>query len=354
MINRMLLFLMITAFSQLAFSQKDDPVLFTVDGTPVHRSEFDYIYSKTNGPDADYSKESLDEYLNLYVNFKLKVQKAKEMKLDTIKSLQQELDGYRRQLADSYLIDREVTEKLVQEAFLRSKEDVDVSHILIKLAPNPSPEDNLKALEKARSVKAELESGKSFKELALKYSEDNSVKKNQGHIGWVTAIFPKGFYELETAAYSTEKGQVSEPVRTGAGYHILTVHDRRPARGEVEVAHILIRPEKSDDGIKARNRIDEAHEKLATGEDFSKVAKEYSDDKVTANKGGYLGFFGINRYEKAFEDAAFGIAADDEFTKPVKTAAGWHVIKRISKKEDQTLAPVESPFAEQNQARPPF
>ncbi|HFA51681.1 MAG TPA: peptidyl-prolyl cis-trans isomerase, partial [Bacteroidetes bacterium] len=330
------------SFSQFAFGQKEDPVLFTVDGTPVLRSEFDYIYSKTNGPDADYSKASLDEYLDLYINFKLKVQKAREMKLDTIKSLQQELDGYRRQLADSYLIDREVTEKLVQEAFLRSKEDVDVSHILIKLAPNPYPAEVKRALEKAQSIKAELESGKPFKELALKYSEDKSVKKNGGHIGWVTALFPKGFYALETAAYNTKPGEIAEPVRTASGYHILKVNGRRPARGEVEIAHILVRTKKNGDGTEAKKKIDEAYEKLVAGENFNKVCKAYSDDKVTANKGGYLGFFGINRYEKAFEDAAFGIAADGQFTKPIKTSAGWHILKRISKKENQTMHQAKS------------
>ncbi len=342
MLIRILFLLFAISISLNVFGQKNDPVLFSVDGVPVHKSEFDYIYTKTNGPNANYSKESLDEYLNLYVNFKLKVAKAKEMKLDTIVSLQQELNGYRRQLADSYLIDREVTEKLVQEAYLRSRQDVDISHILVKLAPNATPADTLKAWNKAIEAKKILDSGKPFGNVAKMYSEDKSVTKNNGRIGWVTVLFPNGFYALETAAYSIEKNSIAGPIRTNAGYHILTVHDRRPARGEVEVAHILVRLDKNPNTIKARQKIDEAYSKLANGEDFNEVAKEYSDDKITAKKGGYLGFFGINRYEKSFEDAAFALAKDGDYSKPVQTAAGWHIIKRVSKKEGLSLQMMKS------------
>ena len=147
MVIRILFLISTILITSNAFGQKNDPVLFSVEGVPVHKSEFDYIYTKTNGPNADYSKESLDEYLNLYVNFKLKVAKAKEMKLDTIVSLQQELNGYRRQLADSYLIDREVTEKLVKEAYLRSQQDVNLSHILNKTRPKCHTSRYIKSLE---------------------------------------------------------------------------------------------------------------------------------------------------------------------------------------------------------------
>ena len=337
----LLLFLSLFCFLSLT-AQKDDHALFSVEGVPVHKSEFEYIYTKTNGPNATFSEESLDEYLNLYVNFKLKVQKAKEMKLDTIVSLQQELNGYRRQLADSYLIDREVTEKLVEQAYLRTKQDVNVSHILVKLAPNALPADTLKAFNKALEAKKEIEGNIPFEAVAKKYSEDKSVTKNNGHIGWVTALFPNGFYALESAAYTTELGKPVGPVRTVGGYHVVVVNERRPALGEVEVSHILVRLDKNPDMIKARQKIDEAYEKLQNGADFTTVAKEYSDDKITAKKGGYLGFFGINRYEKAFEEAAFSLKNDGDYTKPVQTAIGWHIIKRLNKKEDQSLQQMKS------------
>lgn len=354
MLSRILLLLFAFTISFNSYAQKDDPVLFSVEGVPVHKSEFEYIYTKTNGTNADFSKATLDEYLNLYVNFKLKVQKAKEMKLDTIVSLQQELNGYRRQLADSYLIDREVTEKLVKEAFDRTQQDVDISHILIKLAPNATPADTLKSLERAMEAKKMLDNGKPFDNVAQIYSEDKSAAKNKGHIGWVTALFPNGFYALETAAYNAEVGSIVGPIRTSAGYHVIKINERRPARGEAEVAHILVRLDKQPDSIKARQRIDEAYKKLKEGADFNEIAKEYSDDNITANKGGYLGYFGINRYEKAFEDAAFGLENDGDYSKPIQTSIGWHIIKRINLKQGQPLQMVKSALQNKIKGDPRF
>ncbi len=342
MLNRFLILLLTFTFSTAIFAQKDDPVLFSVDDTPVHLSEFKYIYSKTNGDKADFSKASLQEYLDLYTNFKLKVKKAKDMKLDTISSLKQELDGYRRQLADSYLIDREVTEKLVDEAYDRTKQDVDVSHIMINLAPNASPADTLAAYTKIMEAKKKLEGGEDFAAVAMVYSTDKSVNKNMGHIGFVTALFPNGFYALETAAYTGPVGKLQGPIRTNGGYHLLMVHGRRPARGEVEVAHILVRLDKFPDGIKARRAIDSLYTMLQGGANFEELAKTSSMDQATAEKGGYIGFFGINRYERVFEDAAFSLKNDGDFTGPVQTTIGWHILRRISLKRDEPFAVVKS------------
>ncbi|MCC6727331.1 MAG: peptidylprolyl isomerase [Saprospiraceae bacterium] len=344
MLNRFLILLLAFSVSTALSAQKDkeDPVLFSVGETPVHLSEFKYIYSKTNGEKADYSKASLQEYLDLYTNFKLKVKKAKDMKLDTISSLKQELDGYRRQLADSYLIDREVTEKLVDEAYERTKQDVDVSHIMIGLAANPSPADTLAAWNKAMEAKKKLDAGELFAEVAAAYSSDKSVAKNQGHIGFVTALFPNGFYAMETGAYTAPLNKVQGPIRTNSGYHLLLVHGRRPSRGEIEVAHIMVRLDKFPDLIKARRAIDSIYNQLQGGANFEELAKTASQDQVTAAKGGYIGFFGINRYEKAFEEAAFGLATDGAYTAPVQTSIGWHIIKRISLKRDEPLTVVKS------------
>ncbi len=342
MLNRFLI-LLFTFFSATAlFAQKDDPVLFSVGETPVHLSEFKYIYTKTNGDKADFSKASLQEYLDLYTNFKLKVKKAKDMKLDTISSLKQELDGYRRQLADSYLIDREVTEKLVDEAYQRTKQDVDLSHIMINLQPNASPADTLAAWNKMLEAKKRLEAGEDFSKVATAYSTDKSVSKNQGHIGFVTALFPNGFYALESAAYNSPIGKVQGPIRTNGGYHLLVVHGRRPARGEIEVAHIMVRLDKYPDLIKARRAIDSVYTLLQGGANFEDLAKTSSQDNATAAKGGYIGFFGINRYDKAFEDAAFALNADGDFSTPIQTTIGWHIIKRISLKRDEPFAVVKS------------
>lgn len=328
-------FSLLCIMSISAFSQKNDPVLFTVNDIPVHVSEFQYIYSKTNGTEADFSKKSLEEYLDLYIKFKLKVAKAKEMQLDTIPQLQSELEGYRRQLADSYLIDKEVTEKLLREAYERSKEDVDISHIMVRLTPNATPQDTLKAYLKVMEAKKRLESGDDFAAVAKELSEDQSAAKNGGHVGYVTALFPKGLYPLETAAYNNKLGTISGPIRTSSSYHILKVHQRRPARGEMEAAHIMLRTKGKDpNAVKAT--ADSLYNELQKGADFAELAKAYSEDRNSAAKGGNIGFFGINRYEKPFEDAAFGLQADGDICKPVQTSIGWHIIKRISK---QTIQP---------------
>lgn len=342
MLNRFLILLFASFLATGLFAQKDDPVLFSIDDKPVHLSEFKYIYSKTNGDKADYSKASLQEYLELYTNFKLKVNKAKAMRLDTISSLKQELDGYRRQLADSYLIDREVTEKLVDEAYERTKQDVDVSHIMISLPANASPADTLAAFTKIMEAKKKLEGGEDFAATAMVYSTDKSVNKNMGHIGFVTALFPNGFYSLETAAYNGPIGKLQGPIRTNGGYHLLMVHGRRPARGEIEVAHIMVRLDKFPDGIKARWAVDSLYNALQGGAEFEELARASSMDQATASKGGYIGFFGINRYERAFEDAAFSLKNDGDYTMPIQTSIGWHIIKRISLKQNEPFTVVKS------------
>lgn len=342
MLNRFLILLFASFLATGLFAQKDDPVLFSIDDKPVHLSEFKYIYSKTNGDKADYSKASLQEYLELYTNFKLKVNKAKAMRLDTISSLKQELDGYRRQLADSYLIDREVTEKLVDEAYERTKQDVDVSHIMISLPANASPADTLAAFTKIMEAKKKLEGGEDFAATAMVYSTDKSVNKNMGHIGYVTALFPNGFYSLETAAYNGPIGKLQGPIRTNGGYHLLMVHGRRPARGEIEVAHVMVRLDKFPDGIKARWAIDSLYTALQGGADFEEIARASSMDQATASKGGYIGFFGINRYERPFEDAAFSLKNDGDYTMPIQTSIGWHIIKRISLKQNEPFTVVKS------------
>ena len=324
---------LVLAISVTLFGQKD-PVLFSVNGLPVHQSEFQYIYEKTNGDQADYSRASLEEYLDLYLKFKLKVARAREMQLDTVPELRRELNGYRRQLADSYLLDREVTDRLARELFDRQQQDVNISHVLVTVPPNATPADTIAAYKTAMTARQRLQSDEDFATVAKALSQDKSVARNGGKIGYVTAPFPAGYYPLETAAYQQKVGTYSMPIRTAAGYHILFVEARRPARGQVEIAHLLVRAEGDDDAAEARIR--EYSDILQSGNGtFEELTKRYSQDKKTAARGGYLGVFGINRYETAFEDAAFALANDGDVSEPVKTSAGWHLLKRISKKDPQ-------------------
>lgn len=316
-----------------AKAQEESAVLFTVEGKPVTRSEFNYIYKKTNGKEANFSEASLKEYLDLYIKFKLKVQKAEDMQLDTIPSLKKELEGYRRKLADSYLIDKEVTEKLTKEAYERAKQDVEISHILFSIPATASSEEAQEIYNKALGVRKMI-GKKSFEEVAKEFSDDESVSKNGGYIGFINVLFPDGYYNLETAAYELPLNTLSEPIRTSAGYHILKVHSRRPARGDIEVAHILIRSDNYEGDI-AKQKIDSIYQLLEAEANFEEMAERYSEDGRSASKGGYLGFFGINQLQTAFEEAAYAIPEDGQYSEPIQTTIGWHIIKRISKRTIQ-------------------
>ncbi|MEO6132999.1 MAG: peptidylprolyl isomerase [Saprospiraceae bacterium] len=313
-------------------AQTKDPVLFTVEGQPVLASEFTYIYSKNNRDDADFSQASLREYLDLYTKFKLKVREAYAMGLDTVTSLKNELDGYRKQLADSYLNDKEVTDRLVHEAYDRMQEDIHVAHIFIRTNPNVTT-DTMKGYNKIQEVYAKLKAGEKWDDAVRHYSEDNSSKELSGDLGFITALLPSGFYNFETAAYTTPSGTYSAPLRTGIGYHILKVIGKRPARGEMDVSHILVRV-KSDESnhLEAKSKIDVIYQELQKGGRFEDAARKSSEDKTTAERGGFIGTMTISQFEKPFEDAAYALQADGDISAPVRSALGWHIIKRVKKR----------------------
>jgi len=324
-----IIFLVLLCCCQLVFAQSDD-ILFTVgDDVEVPVSEFTYIYQKTNASDADFSQKSLDEYLDLYKKFKLKVKKAREMGLGDEPSFQKELDTYRRQLSNTYLMDKEVTEKLVREAYERSKKDVEIQHIMTKILKD----DTLRAYNDIIKFKKEVEGGMKFGEVARKRSQHPS-RKNAGKLGYITALQLPDLYAFENAAYNTPVGQVAGPIRTNGGYHLIKPLSHRSARGEMDAAHILVRVgAKATDEEKAaaKTKIQDLHKQLKSGADFATLAKANSDDGETASKGGIIPRFGINTYEPVFEDAVFALKKDDDYTSPIQSQLGWHIIKRIGK-----------------------
>jgi len=318
--------LLFFSFSLLGQNQNDE-ALFTISDESIPVSEFLYIYKKNLGENADFSKKSLKEYLDLYMKFKLKVKKAKSMNLDTFSSFKREMKGYREQLAKSYLVDKEVNEKLIKEAYDRMQKDLKVSIILIS-----DNTDESKAESKIKNVYDKLKNGMSFSSLAREYSDDKYSNKIGGNLGWITALLPNGFYDLENVIYRLKKGEYSKPFKTKYGYIIAQLNDERPARGEIEASHILIREKVKGKKIKnVVGKIDSIYNLLESGSNFVQLARKYSMDNKTAMKGGYLGFFGINKYESKFEDVAFSLKQNNEYSKPFKSSIGWHIIKRMSK-----------------------
>ena len=321
-----ILFLSIFAIETNAQNQ----VLLTIDDQPVYKSEFEQIYWK-NKKEKIATKEDLDEYINLFSNFKLKVKAAEELGLDTVEKFINELAGYRQQLEKPYLIDTSINEELIKEAYHRTVNEVNASHIMVKLDANPSPDDTLKAYNKIISIKKSLEEkDQSFEETAAEISEDPSAIENKGNLGYFTAF--KMLYSFEDVAYNTKIGEISNPVRTRYGYHLLKVNDIRAAKGRVKTAHIMIANSKDQTRKNvAQLKINEIHQQLLNGADFTSLAQEFSSDRNSAKKGGELGWIKSGgNYYKEFEDAVFGLENDNEISKPFKTPGGWHVVKRLA------------------------
>ena len=343
MMRRLLLIAIATVYTFALSAQADSDVLMTVGDAEVTVGEFKYIYEKNNGKNADYSQASLDEYVDLYTKFKLKVQRAKDMNLDTIVTLQKELEGYRNQLANSFLTDKEVVDKLLQEIYIRKKQDVKARHILIKVNPRGPDFEKEKAIKKLENIKQQLTEGKPFSELAKEYSDDKNSKNNGGSLGYLTANLPNGFYELENAIYDLSPGEVSEPIKTKLGYHIVKVDKKRPARGTILVAHIFRKVDKTERNSKMNEQrlMDSLYNVLEEGGNFDALVSKYSQDKTTVGKKGVLPEFGIGVYDSKFEDAAFALTKDGEFSKPIETSVGIHILRRIKKPALATRAEVD-------------
>lgn len=321
-----------------AVAQNSDPVILTIDGEDIYASEFLYIYSKNN-ENPSFDKDSLDDYMQLFINYKLKVKEAKSQNYDTIPRLVSELAQYRKQLSLPYMTDKEKNEKLIKEAYDRTASEVRASHILVRMKADPSPADTNAAYVKAMQMRQRIIKGEDFEKVARGKggqpgSEDPSVKSNGGDLGYFSAL--QMVYPFENAAYETPVGEVSMPVRTQFGYHLIKVTDRRPAPGTYEAAHILILANENkatqEEMMSAEKKINEIYDLLEAGEKFEDLAAKYSDDQSSKAKGGLLPLFGSGAKQRMvpeFEKAAFALENDGDYSKPFKTMFGYHIVKRI-------------------------
>lgn len=307
-------------------------IVMEVGPEKVPLSEFETTFMKNNN-DKLITKEYLDEYAALYVDFKRKVLYAKEQQMDTSQAFIRELAGYRRQLARPYLTDKNAENALVDEAYQRMRKEVRASHILLSLDENATPADTLVVYNKLMDLRSQILSGSSFASVAKANSQDPSAKNNGGDLGYFSAF--RMVYSFESVAFNTAKGDVSLPFRTQFGYHILKVDDIRENRGEVKVAHIMIeeREDTSPKEVAAnQEKIAQLKEAFASGKTFEDLVK-FSADKSSAKNNGVLPMFGSGQMVSSFENAAFSLQNVGDITPdPIKTIYGWHFIKLLEKK----------------------
>jgi len=327
--------LLILAFllAPIFLSAQTKEVLFTIDNHPYYTDEFVRVYNKNLDLVKDDSQKDLDKYLDLFLGYKLKVEKANKIGLQHGTSYQNELKSYRNQLSKNYVNDSKVTNELVHEAYDRMKQEVRASHILVLVDEGASPQDTLKAYNKILDIKRRLDAGEDFITVAQQTSEDPSVKENNGDLGYFSAF--RMVYPFENAAFKTNLGQVSKPFRTRFGYHIVKVVDKRENRGEVTVAHIMIVKPNVPDAAqheKAKATIDDIYKKIQQGENFESLAQQFSEDKSSSGKGGVLQRFGSGQLSsEEFENVAFSLAKKDDISAPFQSQFGWHIVKLIDK-----------------------
>lgn len=315
-----LCFLLLFASTILA-QEKGDKVLFKLDGKPVYKSEFKRLFGKNANVKVADQTPSIEEDIRLFVDYKLKLEEAKSLQLDTVPSYLKEVSKYRDQLVLPYLNDDSLIDSLVAEAYQRSLKEVKASHILVKV-PQGSM-DTVKAYTKIDSLRNQIVNGADFSELAKKYSEDPSAKTNNGDLGYFSAF--RMVYSFENAAFTTPKGAVSKIFRSRFGYHILKVDDIRDSMGEIEVAHIMIR----DTTASGKNTIDKVYSEIINGGVFGELSKKYSDDRRTASNGGKLSKFTMGALPPPFGEISFSLSKENEYSKPFRTPYGWHVVRFI-------------------------
>ncbi|HOT15398.1 MAG TPA: peptidylprolyl isomerase [Bacteroidales bacterium] len=329
----------------LASAISQEETILTIDKQKISKAEFVRTYMKNNN-NASFDEKSLKEYMDLFINFKLKVKEAERLGYDTMSSFIKEYNSYRSQLVKPYLTDKETDEKILKEAYERKCEDIHARQIYFAASELVKPKDTLAIYQRAMEAYNKLISGVPWDSVHSQYSQERN-KQKKGDIGYFNSL--QISYPLENICFRLKKGEISKPQRTIYGYHIVEILDRRPSKGEIRAAHIMVAfPENSTpqsvDSAKAK--IAEIYQKLKQGESFEELAKQYSDDKRSAAKGGDLGWFGSGDMIPEFEKNAFALEKDSDYSAPFRTSFGWHIVKRISTRPVQPFEALKTSLSQ--------
>lgn len=310
--------------------------LLVIGDEEIFGDEFFYMLNKNRefkNPENKISPEEFDENLQLFVNYKLKVKEAESMGLDQTDEFVKEYEMFKDDLTQPFLIKNSLQEGELMKAYNRMKEVIRASHILLQFPPNASQADTISVLRMAQKLKADAEQGADFNELAFEHSDDPSAKNNKGSLGYFTAL--QMVSTFEDAAYGLQVGEISEPVLTNFGYHIIRLEDRKPNPGEIRVSHILIRSQENEPVSEERalRMVREIYAELQKPErEWEEICQMYSEDPATKNTGGNLPWIGLGSVIPEFERAAFSLTEEGEISPPVKTPYGYHIIRLEEKK----------------------
>ncbi len=346
----LLVLLFVPAFIMQAQNKLDKKVLMNIAGDDVTVKEFMEVYNKNNVDNQMIDKKSLDEYLDLYINFRLKVKEAENLKMDTASSFIKELAGYRKQLAKPYFTNEKVSEELLEEAYNRKLSDVRASHILIKVDKDASPKDTLAAYEKAIAARNRILAGEDFGTVAAELSDDPSARDreeipgkqafrqgNKGDLGYFS-VFDM-VYPFENGAYNTPVGEISMPIRSDFGYHLIKVKERSPAIGTMEVAHIYVsvKPDATPEEIaEKQEKINKIYQEIQNGMSFEEAVKAYSEDRGSAQRDGKLSKFTVNRIVPEFVENIKKMEVG-QISEPIRTMYGFHIIKFLGTEKPGTF-----------------
>ncbi len=307
-----------------------EPILLQIGNTSFTAQDFNQSFEKNRQTNLEEKPLSVKEYFDLYTHMKLKVLAAEQEGHDTTQNFKDEISSYREVLSKSYLTDKDLAEAFSKEAYERMKEEVHASHLLISVPELAAPEDTLEAYQAGMAMITRLQEGADFAEMAARFSKDPTAATNKGDLGYFSAF--QMLYPFESAAYHTPVGQISGLTRTVHGYHILKIHERRRSSGKIQVAHCMVRtlPGANEAELnRAQQKIQEAWSKLESGEAWATVVAAYSEDKQSARNQGQLPVFGIGAMVKPFEEAAYDLQKPDQYSSPVRTEYGWHIIRLI-------------------------
>jgi peptidyl-prolyl cis-trans isomerase SurA len=321
--------------SNLLAQTAHEPLLI-VGGKPVAKNELIYLLGKTQATEpgkSGMSREEFEENMTLFINYKLKVREAETKGLDQTEEFKMEFESFKENLKAPFLIKNSLEGGELRKAYSRLQEVIKASHILIQFPPNASSEDSISVLKMALKVKSELESGKDFNNTALEYSDDPSAKQNNGDLGYFTAL--QMVQPFEDAAYTMKLGEISNPVLTNFGYHIIKVQDRQANPGKVQVSHILVRidPSNSNGEDLAKRKINDIYtqiqKKTTVWED---IVSNFSEDPSSSKLAGLLPWFSIGSMIPEFEMAAFMLTEVGEISPPIRTQYGYHILRLENKK----------------------